>query len=122
AATFVVFVALILGMVARSPQAIPLCFDPTVTGQAAGQPDAPIQQVCPTGNQKAPSPGDILIIAGLGAVGGGLGALLSIGNLRGTSTPYGVTMALAVLKVPSGALIAVIGMLMLAGGFVPGLS
>ena len=29
-------------------------------------------------------------------------------------------MALAVLKVPSGALIAVIGMLMLAGGFVPG--
>jgi hypothetical protein len=31
-------------------------------------------------------------------------------------------MALAVLKVPSGALTAVIGVLLLAGGFVPGLS
>jgi hypothetical protein len=133
AATFTVFVGLLLGMVASSPQAIPLCFEPGVTGsntviQASGgqdQPTPPVQQVqhvCPTGNQPTPSPGDILIIAGLGAVGGGLGALLAIGNLRGTSTPYGVTMALAVLKVPSGALIAVIGMLLLAGGFVPGLS
>jgi hypothetical protein len=33
-----------------------------------------------------------------------------------------VSTALAVLKVPSGALTAVIGMLLLAGGFVPGLT
>lgn len=127
AATFAVFVGLILIVVFSSPQAIPLCFEPSVTGSNAanqtgtGQ-DQPTQQVCPSGNQQTPTSGDILIIAGLGAVGGGLGALLAIRNLRGTSTPYGVTMALAVLKVPSGALIAVIGMLLLAGGFVPGLS
>jgi hypothetical protein len=130
AATFAVFVGLILIVVASSPQAIPLCFEPSVTGSNIAnqsgngqiQQIQPTQQVCPSGNQQTPTPGDVLIIAGLGALGGGLGALLAIRNLRGTSTPYGVTMALAVLKVPSGALIAVIGMLLLAGGFVPGLS
>ena len=127
AASFTVFVALILIIVTSSPQAIPLCFEPSVTGSnitdqsAVGQARS-IPQVCPSGDQQTPTRGDVLIIAGLGAVGGGLGALLAIRNLRGTSTPYGVTMALAVLKVPSGALISVIGMLLLAGGFVPGLS
>jgi hypothetical protein len=61
-----------------------------------------------------------LIVAGLGAIGGALGALVAIRNLRGTSTPYSVSTALAVLKGPSGALTAVTGMLLLAGGFVPG--
>jgi len=126
AATIAVFIGIILVTVASSPQAIPLCFTPSVTGATTvvqdgnGQNQSP--QVCPSGDQQAPAPGDVLIVAGLGAVGGGLGALLAIRNLRGTSTPYGVTMALAVLKVPSGALMAVIGMLLLAGGFVPGLS
>jgi hypothetical protein len=130
AASFAVFVALILIVVASSPQAIPLCFEPTVTGSSITnrngigqtQQAQPIQSVCPSGDQQTPTRGDVLIIAGLGAVGGGLGALLAIRNLRGTSTPYGVTTALAVLKVPSGALIALIGMLLLAGGFIPGLS
>jgi hypothetical protein len=130
AASFAVFVALILVVVTSSPQAIPLCFEPSVTGSEVidqssidrTQQNQPIRSVCPSGDQQTPTRGDILIIAGLGAVGGGLGALLAIRNLRGTSTPYGVTMALAVLKVPSGALIAVIGMLLLAGGFIPGLS
>jgi hypothetical protein len=126
AATMAVFIGIILLAVATAPGAIPLCFAPSVTGSAAAVPSgdgqgAP-QQVCPSGDQQTPARGDVLIVAGLGAVGGGLGALLAIRNLRGTSTPYGVTMALAVLKVPSGALMAVIGMLLLAGGFVPGLS
>ncbi|XVV09902.1 hypothetical protein ACQP2X_34335 [Actinoplanes sp. CA-131856] len=64
----------------------------------------------------------ILIVAALGAVGGFLGALIAIRNLRGTSTPYSVSTALAVLKVPAGALSAIIGILLLSGGFVPGLT
>jgi hypothetical protein len=48
--------------------------------------------------------------------------LLAIRRLRGTSTPYSVSSALAILKVPSGALSSIIGMLLLAGGFVPGLT
>jgi hypothetical protein len=131
AAILAVFTGLLLFLVARSPQAIPLCFTPSVTGAtttptgtggAGGTQGQQARQVCPSGDQQQPTPGDILIIAGLGAVGGGFGALLAIRNLRGSSTPYGVPMALAVLKVPSGALTAVIGMLLLAGGFIPGLS
>jgi hypothetical protein len=123
-----VFTGLLLFLVARSPQAIPLCFTPSVTGATTtptatgGAQGQPARQVCPSGEQQNPTSGDVLIIAGLGAVGGAFGALLAIRNLRGSSTPYGVPMALAVLKVPSGALTAVIGMLLLAGSFVPGLS
>jgi hypothetical protein len=43
-------------------------------------------------------------------------------GLRGTSTPYRVPLALALLKLPAGALTAVVGLLLMRGGFVPGLS
>jgi hypothetical protein len=107
------------------PDAVPMCFKPGVTTAATTQQSA--QQffsVCPTGDQpqQQPEPGDILIVAGLGAIGGALGALVAIRGLRGTSTPYSVSTALAILKGPSGALTAIIGMLLLAGGFVPGLT
>jgi hypothetical protein len=111
--------AALLVAVAAFPDAIPMCFNPSVTAAAAG---ARGFSVCPSGEQQSPAPGDILIVAGLGAIGGALGALVAIRNLRGTSTPYSVSTALAVLKGPSGALTAVIGMLLLAGGFVPGLT
>jgi hypothetical protein len=119
---------ILLWAVASAPDAIPLCFEPSVTSSAtgsggnAGAQTPQATSVCPSGDLQQPTPGDVVIIAGLGALGGGFGALLSIRNLRGSSTPYGVPMALAVLKVPSGALTALIGMLLLAGGFVPGLS
>jgi hypothetical protein len=47
---------------------------------------------------------------------------LSIRNLQGSSTPYDVPIALALLKLPSGALSAMVGLLFVRGGFVPGLS
>lgn len=127
AATIALFTGLILFAVVWSPEAIPLCFDPGVTGSATANwsgngPEQLAQQVCPSGDQQTPTSGDVLIIAGLGAVGGGFAALKAIRTLHHSSTPYDVPMALAVLKVPSGALTAVIGVLLLAGGFVPGLS
>jgi hypothetical protein len=114
--------AALLTAVAIFPHAIPMCFDPGVTSAATGQAAQQAFSVCPSGDQNHPGPGDILIVAGLGAIGGALGALVAIRNLRGTSTPYSVSTALAVLKGPSGALTAIIGMLLLAGGFVPGLT
>jgi hypothetical protein len=45
-----------------------------------------------------------------------------VGDGTGTSTPYGLPVALAVLKVPAGALTAVAGLLLLGGGFAPGFS
>ena len=124
AAAIAVLTGLLIGLVVQSPQAIPLCFEPSVTAAAApGQPPAQdVQSVCPSGERQVPTGGDILIVAALGALGGALGALIAVRNLRGTSTPYSVSTALAVLKVPSGAMTTIIGMLLLAGGFVPGMS
>ncbi|SNY69581.1 hypothetical protein [Paractinoplanes atraurantiacus] len=111
---------LLVAVVALFPNAIPMCFEPGVTTAVPNQPPQP--SVCPSGEHQQPTGGDILIVAALGAVGGFLGALIAIRNLRGTSTPYSVSTALAVLKVPAGALSAIIGILLLSGGFVPGLT
>jgi hypothetical protein len=121
AAVAITFLTLLfVGLIALSPEAVPLCFDPGVTVATPGAPTTPA--VCPSGVRPNPAYGDVLVVAGLGAVGGALGALIAIRSLRGTSTPYSVTTALAVLKVPAGALTAVIGMLLLSGGFIPGLT
>ncbi|MCI0686123.1 MAG: hypothetical protein L0Y54_02635 [Sporichthyaceae bacterium] len=69
-------------------------------------------------------PGDwaIVVIALMGLLGGSLAAAVSIRNLRGTSAPYDVPIALAMLKVPLGAFTAIIGLVAIRGEFVPGLT
>jgi hypothetical protein len=42
--------------------------------------------------------------------------------MRGTSTEFSLPVALAVLKLPTGALTALLGLLLMRGGFVPGLT
>ena len=81
-------------------------------------------QSCPSGQGPSVHPtwADVLIVAGMGALGGAFAATLSIRNLKGTSTPYDVPVALAALKVPMGALTAILGLVAIKGGFVPGLS
>ncbi len=119
-------IVLVLVVQAR-PYAMPLCFSPTVTaagdqtGSAGGAASAPTT-VCPSGDGQNPSAGDVVIVAGLGLLGGALAAAFAIRNVRGSSTPYDIPIALAFLKVPSGSLTAVAGILLLGGGFVPGLS
>jgi hypothetical protein len=125
ALTMAVLTGLLVFFVAIFPDAIPLCFKPGVTTTATStQAAQQMFSVCPSGDlpEQQPEAGDILIVAGLGLIGGALGALVAIRNLRGTSTPYSVATALAWLKGPAGALTAIIGMLLLAGGFVPGLT
>ena len=58
----------------------------------------------------------------MGALGGVLAAAVNIRNLRGTSTPYDVPVALSLLKVPAGALTALAALFAIRGQFVPGLS
>ena len=109
-------------VVSDTPDAMPLCFSSSNdTPPAAGQTANP-GTVCPSGDQKRPSSGDVAIVAGLGLLGGALAAAFAIRNVRGSSSPYGVSIALACLKVPSGALTAVAGILLLGGNFVPGFS
>jgi hypothetical protein len=64
----------------------------------------------------------VAIVVGMGLLGGALAAAFAIRKVRGTSTPYDVPLALAILKVPTGALTAVVGIVLLGGGFVPGFS
>jgi hypothetical protein len=119
---------------AWKPDALPLCFGPEPT-TATGQPSAPIQGpvgvACPseeappspgTQPRRLPAPGDVTLVALLGLMGGGLSGALAIRHLQGSSTPYDVPVALSLLKLPSGALLALVGILFVRGGFVPGLS
>jgi hypothetical protein len=107
--------------VSRTPGIMPLCF-PNEVVDAQGVTSLRGLN-CATGNGLAtPSGNDVLIVALLGALGGALTAALSIRNLKGTSTPYDVPVALALLKVPLGALTAILALVAVQGKFVPGLS
>jgi hypothetical protein len=121
---------------AWKPDALPLCFGPPPTTAAAGQPPPPVQgpvgvAACPseeapptpgTQPRRLPAPGDVTLVALLGTLGGGLSSAIAIRNLQGSSTPYDVPVALSLLKLPSGALTALVGLLFIRGEFVPGLS
>ena len=120
---------------AWKPDALPLCFGPPPTTTAPGQPPAPVQGpagvACPseeapptpgTQPRRLPAPGDVTLVALLGLLGGGLSNAIAIRGLQGTSTPYDVPVALSLLKLPSGALTALVGLLFIRGEFVPGLS
>jgi hypothetical protein len=109
----------VVGMV--SPRALPVCVQPTTDNASAvgGQPI--LKPICPTG-RSAPSGGDVPLVAFVGLVGAGLASAVSIRRIHGTSTPYSVPLALAVLKLPSGALTALAGLILIQGEFVPGLS
>jgi hypothetical protein len=112
-----------LVVVYRWPDVMPLCFpnqeivstDPLVTQENRFN--------CPTQSDTAgPSRGDALVVALLGLLGGALAAAVSIRNLKGTTTPYDVPVALAVLKVPLGAFTAILALVAIRAEFVPGLS
>lgn len=108
-----VFGTALIVVVFVKPELLPMCFDPT------GSPGVPGLEICPSG-RSTPTSNDIIIIVGIGTVGGALASLFAIRKVRGTSTPYNVPVALALFKVPVGALFAVAGILLLGGGFFPG--
>lgn len=68
------------------------------------------------------SPMDVLLIELIGLVAAAVAGATALRRLHGTSTPYGVPLALAVLKLPTGALTATFGLLLMRADFVPGLS
>lgn len=124
----------VIGIV--SPKTVPLCFAPESGDE--------VTVVCPT-EQSGPireddaRPGvtatevdaeigetvsefDISIVAVLGAAAAAVAAAATIRKLRGSSEAYDVPIALALLKLPTGAVTAVLGLVLMRGGFVPGLS
>ena len=121
---------------ASRPTAIPLCFFPEekqkvvcpteeirVTQRSeenAQQADRPVD-IDPY-IARAAKRGDILLLEIIGLIAAVVASVVALRNIRGTSTPYGLAVALALVKVPLGALTAVLGLLLMSGGFVPGLS
>ncbi|MER5555846.1 hypothetical protein ABT001_29965 [Streptomyces sp. NPDC002793] len=107
---------------------VPMCFTPDVDGG--------VNVVCPTNSElidaQAPIPSsvignvandaDYLVIEAIGMVAAAIAAAAALRRIRGTSLPYDVPVVLALLKLPTGALTAVLGLLLMRGGFVPGLS
>jgi hypothetical protein len=129
AATFILAaLAVVLAILgSRHPDWLPLCFLPEDKMKFV----CPLQEVHvakPAGadidvlvSQTARSH-DILVIELVGLVAATLAGAVALRGMRGTSTPYAVPVALIALKLPAGALTAVLGLLFIRGGFVPGLS
>jgi hypothetical protein len=123
------------------PTMIPLCFAPEDGGQAVvvcptTQSDpfpttSGDDQPLPTGEEAvdvdngirdAAKPQDIMIVEMLGLTAAAVAAAAAIRNIRGSSERLGVPVALVMLKLPTGALTAFLGLLLMRGQFVPGLS
>jgi hypothetical protein len=110
AAAMSVVLVVFTAFVMRNPSDVPFCFNPAGT-----------KVVCPSGDGPASSH-DVLALVLLGTLGGLLAAIVAIRNMRGTASPYNVAQALALLKLPLGAVSAIGALIALRGGFVPGFS
>lgn len=103
--------SVMLGVVGyTASQDLPLCFD--LSG--------PDSLACPTGSERGPW--DTALVGLFGSIGGAIAAVYSIRRLSGSSSPYAVPLSLAVLKLPLGAITAIVGLVLVNGGVIPGLS
>jgi hypothetical protein len=105
------------------PDVVPMCFTP------------PTKVVCATSEVSVPqgkpadpivrdqaNAWDILTVEIVGLIAALVASAIALRNIRGTTTPYSLPVALTLLKLPTGAVTAILGLLLMRGGFVPGLS
>lgn len=111
----------------RHPGWLPLCFLPEDKKRfVCPLHEFPVPH--PTGAKvddlvaRTANPYDVLVIELVGLVAATLAGAIALRGMRGTSTPYAVPVTLILLKLPAGALTALLGLLFIRGGFVPGLS
>ena len=120
------------------PDKLPMCFSPDgatvcttsttpIPGAgpdagATGQPSTLSPSDVDAAMRSAASGWDIAVVLGVGLLAAALAAAASLRRIRGTSTPFGLPVSLALLKLPTGALTAVLGLILMRGQFVPGLS
>jgi hypothetical protein len=113
-----------------SPSTMPLCFTPETDGRITvvcpGE-ETPVGKVS-AGTDLDPdiartvSGGDVWLVELLGLLGAALTGAAALRSLASNSTPYAVPVTLAMFKLPTGAVTAVIGLLLMRADFVPGLS
>jgi hypothetical protein len=125
-----------------APTWIPLCFAPEEPGQTV--------VVCPTAQSEpfvtpqqpgtdtqssslgvldiddvvtdTVTPHDLLVVELIGLTAAAVAAAAAIRSIRGSSERNGLPVALAALKLPTGAITAFLGLLLIRGQFVPGLT
>jgi hypothetical protein len=118
-----------------SPTTLPLCFEPERAGQTVVVCPTAQSTLLPTGAQSGPAsedvddavgrtaqPVDMLVVELVGLAAAAGPAAAAIRGIRGSSEPHGLPVALALLKLPTGALTAVLGLLLMRGQFIPGLT
>jgi hypothetical protein len=118
----------ILGML--DPDALPLCYQPEhvvvcptnqvkIDVSSTAEPDP---KVLENAIDAASRGFDALLIEFVGLLGASLAATVALRRIRGTVGPYSLPVSLALLKVPSGALTAFLGLQLVRAQFIPGLS
>ena len=141
--TTVVMAVLAIGVALmgyHSPTWLPLCFAPEQSGQAVvvcptgqSEPFTPAQSglAAPEGTQardiddvvaETAKPEDLMVVELVGLTAAAVAAAAAIRNITGSSERYGLPLALAALKLPTGAVTAFLGLLLMRGQFVPGLN
>ena len=111
------FMILFAVLVSFNASDVPLC--------SSAAPPSLGSMSCPTSEGElgaTPRGGDVWIVLLLGLLGGAFAAAVSIRKIRGAPTPYNLANALALLKVPCGALTAVGALLLIGGRAIPGLT
>lgn len=103
--------------------AAPVCFNPEgkvvcPTRETKVADGAKIDDVI----KKTAQRGDLALVELVGLAGAALAAVFALRGIKGTSTPFALPVALAILKLPCGALTALLGLFLMRGEFVPGLS
>ena len=68
------------------------------------------------------SPQDLIVVELVGLTAAAIATAAAIRRIKGSSERYGLPVALATLKLPTGAITAFLGLLLMRGQFVPGLS
>jgi hypothetical protein len=136
---FLSFLAVAVVVVAFvQPTLMPLCFAPEEAGVAVvvcpteqSAPFVPLDGPPQTGIESkdidevvlntARGP-DVAVVALVGLTAAAVAAAAAIRRIKGSSERYGLPVALVALKLPTGAITAVLGLLLMRGQFVPGLS
>ena len=120
------------------PTLIPMCFAPQESGTVTVVcPTAQSEPFVPTGGQPQPGvptrdidnvveqtakPLDLTVVELVGLTAAAIATAAAIRRLKGSSERYGLPVSLAALKLPTGAITAFLGLLLMRGQFVPGLS
>ncbi|MFC4591652.1 hypothetical protein [Sphaerisporangium corydalis] len=114
----VILTLIVSGLIAIGaiwPQAIPMCGNGTLLASFGARQN----QVCPAG-ANGPTAGDVPLVALMGMLGAALATAASLSTRSELSTRYSLAVAQNLLKAPAGVATAIVGLLILNSGFVPG--